>query len=251
MPHFKYLHRSSFIKDALLLIAVNFILLIIYASFDIFEKVLHFVEKYEYLELDELLPLSASLTISLLFFTYRRMVELGQVSQAFEQLAKHDPLTQVLNRRAGYALLDAFYQKAEKNQSNITENTFSILQLDLDNFKRINDLYGANVGDDILVNATRIIHRNLPQRAELIHWHSDNFLIILPKSLLNQNTFPFEFANKVRNFIKEELFKADPITCSIGITTWQLGNSLEDMLHEVEDALLDAKAKNKDTVCVA
>jgi len=251
MSHYKYLHRSSFINDALWLIVINFILLIIFASYDVFEKVVVFVEKYEYLELDELLPLSASLTISLLFFTYRRMVELGQVSQAFEHLSKHDPLTQVLNRRAGQALLDTFYQRAGKIQSNIAENGFSLLQVDLDNFKRVNDLYGASIGDDILVNTARIIHKNLPKGSELIHWHSDNFLIILPSNLTNQNLQPFEFANNLRHIIEQELFKADPITCSIGLTTWNIDTSLEGMLHEVEDALLEAKANNKNTVKVA
>lgn len=248
MPHFKYLHRSSFVKDALWLLVINFCLLLIFAHYDVFERVLLLVEKYEYLELDELLPLSASLTISLLFFTYRRMVELGQVSQAFEQLAKHDPLTQVLNRRAGQALLDTFYQKAIMSKSSVVENSFSLLQLDLDNFKRINDLYGAKVGDDILVKLTRLIHQNLPQGSELIHWHSDNFLIVLPSNLSNENYQPFTFAHKLCGVIEQELFKADPITCCIGITSWQVDISLDNMLHNIEDALLEAKASNKNTI---
>jgi len=251
MPHFKYLHRDSFIKDGLWLIVFNFMVMIIFAYFDFFEKFRHLVEKYEYLELDELLPLSVSLTISLLFFTYRRVVELGLISQAFEQLAKQDPLTQVLNRRAGQALLATFFNKAEQNQSKVTENSFSLLQLDLDDFKRINDLYGANVGDDLLVKSARIIHRNLPEFSELIHWHSDNFLIILPNTRSNQTVQPFAFANNLRRILKTELFKADPVTCSIGVTTWKAGTTIEMMLHKVEDALHDAKADNKNTVKIA
>lgn len=251
MPHFKYLHRSSFIKDALWLIALNVILLFVFAYFDVFEKVVLFVEQYEHLELDELLPLSASLTISLLFFAYRRMVELGQVGQAFENLAKLDPLTHTLNRRAGHALLTTTYQKAQKNKAQNTESGFSLLQVDLDNFKRINDLYGASIGDEILVNMARVVQKNLPQGAELIHWHSDNFLIILPSQIAHPSIQPVEFANNLCVTVEQELFKADPITCSIGLTTWQSDISLEQMLHALEDALLDAKEKNKNTVKVA
>jgi diguanylate cyclase (GGDEF)-like protein len=249
MPHFKYLHRSTFIKDSIWLIGVNAFLLIIFSYFDVFEKTVSFVEKYEYLELDELLPLSVSLTVSLLLFTYRRMVELGKVSQAFEQLAKYDPLTQVLNRRAGLALLSSYYKKAEINKHN-GEKGFCLLQLDLDNFKRINDLYGASVGDDVLLSLTAILNKKLPSHSELIRWHSDNFLIILPSALTDLNQQPFEFANTIRCVIEEELFKSDKITCSIGMTLWAEEVSLTHMLHAVEDALLDAKVK-KNTVKMA
>ena len=147
MPHYKYLHRQTVIRDALWLSAINVLLFIIYAKYDFFEWVLDQVEQYEYLELDEILPLTASLTISLLIFTYRRMVELGKISQAFENLAKYDPLTNTLNRRAGYILLQQFNDSAiNKNES------YSLLQLDLDDFKRINDLYGSSIGDEVLIN---------------------------------------------------------------------------------------------------
>ena len=251
MLHLKYLHRSSFIKDSLWLVGINLFFFIIFASYDFFEWLIAFVEKYEYLELDELLPLFATLTISLLCFTYRRMVELGEVSHAFEQLAKNDPLTQVLNRRAGQALLTTYHLKAEKNKVAIDKHGFSLLQLDLDNFKRINDLYGATIGDDILLNMTRLIYQYLPEDSHLIRWHSDNFLIVLSHSISGKVKAPFEFANHIRTTIEQQLFKADPITCSIGLTSWQAEMSVEDMLHEVEDALLDAKASNKNTVKVA
>ena len=115
MPHYKYLHRQTFIRDGLWLILINVLLLGLFARYDFFEWILGVVEEYEYLELDEILPLTATLTISLLVFTYRRMVEMGRVTQAFEHLAKYDPLTNTLNRRAGYALLQRFHDSAVVN----------------------------------------------------------------------------------------------------------------------------------------
>ncbi|MBU2893522.1 GGDEF domain-containing protein [Colwellia sp. D2M02] len=242
MPHYKYLHRQTVIRDALWLSAINVLLFIIYAKYDFFEWVLDQVEQYEYLELDEILPLTASLTISLLIFTYRRMVELGKISQAFENLAKYDPLTNTLNRRAGYILLQQFNDSAiNKNES------YSLLQLDLDDFKRINDLYGSSIGDEVLINLANLIKQQVPSDAEIIHWHSDNFIIAMPST----KQAPFELANTLRYAIEEKLFAADKITCSIGLTMWQSGTSLADMLLNVEDALLDAKAANKNTVKVA
>lgn len=242
MGHYKYLHRSTFIRDALWLLAINGALFMFFAQYDVLELIMSIVKEHEHWELDELLPLSATLSLSLGVFIYRRLVELGQVTQAFEELAKQDPLTHALNRRAGQAILYRFFSKAEK-----TGQTFSLLQLNIDNLKRVNDTYGPSVGDDILINLVKIIQHNMPSGSQLIHWHSDNFLLVLP----SQFDAPFEFANKLRETIAQQLFTTDTITCSIGLASWEKGSSLQDMLHNVEDALMDAKAANKNTVKVA
>lgn len=242
MLHYKYLHRSTFIKDGLWLLGINGVLLAFFAHYDVLELIMTLVKEHENLELDELLPLGATLTFSLVIFIYRRLAELGRVTQAFEDLAKQDPLTHALNRRAGQAILHRFFSKANK-----TGQSFSLLQLNIDNFKRINDSYGPSVGDDILINLVKIIQQNMPAESQLIHWHSDNFLLVLP----TQHNSPFEFANKLRDIIAKQLFSTDTITCSIGLATWQKGISLQDILHNAEDALMDAKAANKNTVKVA
>ena len=242
MLHYKYLHKSTFIRDGLWLLAINIMFFAFFASYDVLELIMEFVEKHEDWELDEFLPLGVTLTFSLGIFVYRRLVELGQVTQAFEELAKQDPLTHALNRRAGQALLHRYYSKAE-----LQGQGFSLLQLNIDNFKRINDMYGPSIGDDILIHLVKIIEQNIPGNARLIHWHSDNFLLILPANLSS----PFEFANIMRETIEQQLFTTDTLTCSMGLATWQKGFSLQDMLHNVEDALLDAKSANKNIVKVA
>ena len=242
MSHYKYLHRSSFIKDALWLLTINGFLFVIFAQFDVLELMVSVVEKYEHLELDELLPLGVTLTLSLVVFVYRRLQELGHVTQAFEELSKQDPLTHALNRRAGQALLHRFINKAEKYGQG-----FSVVQLNIDNFKRINDAYGPSIGDEILINLVNIIKGHIQQNSQLVHWHSDNFLLILP----SQVTSAYEFANSLREKTAQQLFSTDTITCSMGLATWQKGMPLQDLLHQVEDALLDAKAAGKNTVKVA
>lgn len=242
MLHYKYLHKSSFIKDGLWLLGINGVLFAFFAHYDVLELIISVVKEHEHLELDEFLPLGATLTLSLVIFIYRRLAELGRVTQAFEELAKQDPLTHALNRRAGQAVLHSSFSQAE-----MTNRSFSLLQLNIDNFKRINDSYGPSIGDDILINLVKIIQHNAPKGSELIHWHSDNFILVLPSQL---NT-PFEFANKLRDIVEQQLFSTDTITCSMGLASWQKGLTLQDMLHNVEDALMDAKAASKNTVKVA
>jgi len=241
MLHYKYLHRTAFTNDAKWLIGINCVFLILFINFDVFEWVVGFAEEYEFLELDELLPLAATLTLSLIIFTYRRLVELSLVTKAFEELSKRNPLTYALNRRAGQAILHRRYTKASQEGK-----SFGLLQLSLDNFKRINDSYGPSIGDEILINLVSIIQKNIPEKVKLIHWHSANFILVLPEDL----NAPIEFANKLREIIANQLFTTDTITCSMGLTTWQKGLSLQDMLDNVEDALLDAKSSNTNTVKV-
>jgi diguanylate cyclase (GGDEF)-like protein len=242
MTHYRYLHKSTFIRDGLWLLGINVVLFIFFSQYDVLELIVSVAKKHEHLELDEFLPLGATLTISLVFFIYRRLAELGRVTQAFEELAKQDPLTKALNRRAGQAILHRFIANADA-----TGESFSLLQLNVDNLKRINDAYGPSVGDDILISLVRIIQQNMPVASQLIHWHSDNFLLILPTS----TTTPFEFANKLRETIAQQLFTTDTITCSIGVASWKKGNTAQDILLNAEDALMDAKAANKNTVKVA
>jgi diguanylate cyclase (GGDEF)-like protein len=242
MLHYKYLHRTTFIRDSLWLLGINAALFVLFAQYDVLELIVSVIKEHEHWELDELLPLSATLTISLVIFIYRRLAELGRVTQAFEELSKQDPLTHALNRRAGQAILHRRLMKAELNGQG-----FSLLQLNIDNLKRINDTYGPSVGDDILINLVNIIQQHKPERSQLIHWHSDNFILVIPTQL----DPPLEFANKLKETIAQQLFASDTITCSIGLTSWQKGLTLQDILHNAEDALMDAKAASKNTVKVA
>lgn len=243
MSHYKYLHRKSFIKDALWLIAINGVLLVFFASYDVFEALVVFVAQHESWELDELLPLSATLTISLLIFAYRRMKELGEVTYAFEELSKLDPLTKVFNRRSGHVALASFINRAEVHQQG-----FSLLQINLDNFKKINDLYGASVGDEILIKVARALAASTPKNTKLVRWHSDTFLIILPAGKQS----PFEVASQLCCNVSENIFASvDPITCSIGVALWQRGVKAEQLLNEAEDALFLAKTSGKNQVKVA
>lgn len=84
----------------------------------------------------------------------------------------------------------------------------------------------------------------MPLSSQLIHWHSDNFLLFLPRPFNS----PFEFFNQLREIIAQQLFTTDTITCSVGLASWQKGITLQD---NVEGALMGAKAVNKNTVKVA
>ena len=243
MPHYKYLHRSTFLKDAIWLVVINVVFLFIFAHFDVLELMYELSREYEEWELDELLPLSATLTISLVIFLYRRMKELGEITYAFEQLSKLDPLTQVLNRRAGQAQLANYVQRAKESKQ-----SFALVQLNIDNFKYINDLYGASVGDEVLIKLVALLRKVLPKASQVMRWHGDTFMVILP----SQQSTIFQLANDIHGKINAELLASiENTTCSLGVAVWQQGMNSEHILHAAEDALLDAKNQGKNKLVFA
>lgn len=237
--HIKYVNRRSVIKDVTILLIVNTILLIIFSYFDSLEWLYQFSRSHENWELDEAIPLGLTLTISLLIFTYRRMSELGEVTRAFEELALLDPLTGLHNRRAAQIAITNWMAKSSN------DNKFCLLQLDLDNFREFNDLYGITIGDEVLIRAAELLKSELPHQSQIFRWLDDNFLIIVPLNVKS----PFELAEQLRSSIANNLMSStQQITCSIGLCLSNAEDTAKDLLFHAEDALLNAKQAGKNCV---
>jgi diguanylate cyclase (GGDEF)-like protein len=216
-------------------------LFIVFLNYDVLEVIYHFSRQHEYFELDELIPLGVTVALSLLVFSYRRIKELGEMAQTLEHLSLIDPLTNLPNRRSGQIQLMSLCRNTRKSNSQ-----FSVLQIDLDDFKTVNDLYGEAVGDEILISVSQMISSSLPEKAHLYRWLDDNFIVILPASV---STLPFEIANKVQQSINVNIMPSTlSLTCSIGVSMWQEGQQPEDVLHEVEEALMRAKESGKNQI---
>lgn len=233
MPNLNYFSRPSLLKDLKVIALVNLTLFIVFINYDVLEWVYDLSRRHEHLELDEIIPLAASLALSLLWFSYRRIVELGEITQAFEHLSMRDPLTGVLNRRAGQLSLLTY-------QENMTsdKHTYSLLQLNLDNFNQLNALFGSTIGDEVLTATARLLEKELPAESILIRWLDDNFLILLPDLSINA----FELSNNiVINVAQNVMGPTYPVTCSVGLTQWTKPQELNEALDNVEEALISAK----------
>ncbi|CAM3241517.1 GGDEF domain-containing protein [Shewanella violacea] len=233
MPHLEYFNRPSLLKDTFVLLIVNLFLLLLFINFDVLEWAYQFSRQHEAWELDEIIPLGVSLAISLVIFSYRRIVELGELTHTFERLSMRDPLTNLLNRRAGQVKLISYQQKAKANNNN-----YLLIQMDLDQFSKVNRLYGTNIGDEILIATARFLEQSLPETSLIIRWLDDKFLILLP--YISEESF--ELPHKLcTRFDGQLLGRSYPVTCSIGISVWSVGEDLDDALYNVEEALIGAK----------
>jgi len=244
MPHSLYYHRPTFIKDLIVLASFNIVMFIFFLSNDTLEIVYEFSRGHEDLELDEIIPLGFTLALSMLLFSYRRIKELGRMAHTLERLSLIDPLTNLPNRRAGQIKLLAWCQSAEQKQQ-----PFHIFQLDLDDFKTVNDLYGQLIGDEILQLVGQQLRSVIPSGSLIYRWLDDNFIILCPTSLI---LMPYDIAEKIQHAINGKIMPSTlSITCSIGFSSWQAKQSSEDLLHNVEDALLSAKHAGKNCIKTA
>lgn len=241
MPHRQYIHRPTVIKDLTVLAVVNLIFFFAFMNFDALESLYFFSRDYEQFELDELIPLGITVAFSFLVFSYRRIKELGLMAQTLEQMSLLDPLTGLPNRRAGQISLITWCELAnEKNED------FAIYQIDLDNFKHINAMYGQMVGDDVLKLVAQKVANNLPEGALFCRWLDDNFIVV---TRITPTQTPAEFALALQQLISNKIMTATvDLTCCIGFSLYQKGNIVEDILHDVEDALAVAKHKGKNSI---
>jgi diguanylate cyclase (GGDEF)-like protein len=241
MPHAQYFHKPTVIKDLIIIAVVNIVMFIIFLKYDFLEILYQFSRQHEGFELDEIIPLGVTVALSLLIFSYRRIKELGRMAQTLEHLSLIDPLTNLPNRRAGQIKVMSWCRSADK-----ANKTFTVFQIDLDNFKEVNNLYGELIGDEVLVLTSQIISASLPEKATLYRWLDDNFIVVWPTS---SAVMPFDIAEKIQQSITANIMPSTLLlTCSIGFSIREQGQSSEDLLHDVEDALIQAKSSGKNMI---
>jgi diguanylate cyclase (GGDEF)-like protein len=179
----------------------------------------------------------------------RRMVELQtalvEARDAMEHQALHDALTGIFNRRAILEILEREISRARREGG-----TVSIGMLDIDFFKKINDTYGHQVGDEVLIGFVRTVRRNLREYDITGRYGGEEFLVIAP----GRKDEPFECVyERVRRQVAETTLEtsAGPIsvTVSIGTVTGSGTSTVDEMLRTADLALYRAKAEGRNLVC--
>ncbi|WP_097301520.1 sensor domain-containing diguanylate cyclase [Escherichia coli] len=157
-------------------------------------------------------------------------------------MASHDPLTNIYNRR--------YFIDSLKSISN---HSFSVIMLDIDNFKSINDTWGHHIGDQVIVMVTRIIKKSIRDEDILGRLGGEEFGIIIKE---DSQELLLLIAERIRKNIEEQgskklLHGPERITVSIGCFT-STGNrfSPSEMLVNADKALYQAKRTGKNKVMV-
>jgi diguanylate cyclase (GGDEF)-like protein len=175
-----------------------------------------------------------------------RTSELGEANAKLRELAITDDLTGLFNRRYLVRALEAEFIRAIRYNRN-----FSVLLVDIDYFKEINDRYGHSCGDTVLIRLASLIRGCLRTSDMVARYGGDEVAILLPETEKSKAT---EVAQKLRGLIEETPFEWHgedfKITCSIGIASAPDDRIADwnDLLDRADQALYVGKGKGKNVV---
>ena len=158
-------------------------------------------------------------------------------------IANTDSLTQIHNR---YSFLNAFNNELEKYK--ISKIEFSLIMLDIDYFKNINDTFGHDIGDYAIVEMTKIVKECLRSSDIFGRVGGEEFMILLPYTSLESAK---DIAQRIRKEIDEHRFKSiNNMSVSLGVVGYKEGESGNTMLKRVDIALYEAKTQGRNMVFV-
>lgn len=175
--------------------------------------------------------------------------ELTSNQKELERLACKDHLTNLYNRRHFAEMSETSFELARRNKSHL-----SIILMDADNFKNINDVHGHDIGDKALVKFAEVLQSQIRKSDVLCRWGGEEFIILLHEA---SSADAAKVAEKIRSNLEKSLLNIDDHTCiqlkaSFGVATYDLSTSqkLSDIITKADKALLRAKESGKNQVVV-
>lgn len=169
----------------------------------------------------------------------QRTIDLQKKTNELERLAGTDPLTEIYNRRKFLEVCETEFQRYKRHH-----HKFSVLMLDIDNFKNINDQYGHDIGDAVIVSLAKILINHTRSTDYFARWGGEEFIILSP---MTEEDGRCMLADKLVKIIDQHVFDTvGHVTASIGVTTSQeYDEELNSIIKRADDALYHAKAEGK------
>lgn len=168
--------------------------------------------------------------------------ELTQVKQDaawFQRLAHHDALTGLPNRRQVEVALSTALA-----QSSRTGTPCSVLMIDIDHFKRLNDRFGHPVGDEVLQHIAHRLREQLRAGNTLGRWGGEEFVVVAPQTELHEAQ---QLGERLRHAVRSEPAVGEHmLTVSIGMTAYRPGDTPETIVARADRALYRAKQGGRD-----
>lgn len=172
---------------------------------------------------------------------YNYKVTIDQQNYKLKELSTTDMLTKLPNRR----FIDLEINKCHKLAKR-EESIYSLILLDIDHFKRVNDTYGHTKGDQVLKELAFLLKNSLRETDLIGRWGGEEFIILCRGATLAESQ---EIAEKLRQKISKHSFiEGYQLTCSLGVASYQREDLIEDIFRYADLALYQSKSDGRNRV---
>lgn len=170
--------------------------------------------------------------------SFADVTHLAKEKQLYQILSLQDPLTKIYNRKKFF---DELAKEAERVQR--YGQKLSLIMMDADYFKNINDIYGHTVGDKVLIEITEIVRRGIRKTDVLARYGGEEFAVLMPGT---DAVGAFEIADRIRQAIASNVFPVcKEVTCSFGVAEFENTDTTDSFVQKADIALYEAKGKGR------
>lgn len=170
--------------------------------------------------------------------------QLRELNKKLDHLANTDQLTQISNRLKFNTILSNEFTKAQA-----TNSPLSFIIFDIDKFKNVNDTYGHQIGDHVLVEIAKVVKTALGDNALFARWGGEEFVILLANTSIDKAV---QIAEKIRIAIESHYFKeVEKITSSFGVSQRTENDTKESLVARADEALYHSKENGRNQVTIS
>jgi diguanylate cyclase (GGDEF)-like protein len=174
-------------------------------------------------------------------FIQKSLIKARVQVDSLKIIANFDYLTGIANRRAINEILQQSFTKAKDSNTKV-----AVMLLDIDHFKQINDKYGHQTGDKVLIEISNILENHISKKCSLGRWGGEEFMIVMNEAT-NENSI--SLAERLCRCISEQSYlPVEKVTASLGIAISQPSDTIESLIKHADIALYQAKRKGRDRV---
>lgn len=171
-------------------------------------------------------------------------IENSMLYKQLERINQRDSLLNIYNRKY-------FFEYLEKNEDDKLRDKFAIVMIDIDDFKKVNDTYGHQFGDKILINTAKVVKSGIGKDDILARYGGEEFILYI-SDYINEETVYNKIENIRKNLVEEKVAFNDEyksVTASFGISFFPLnGTDLNELISKADDLLYKAKKSGKNKV---
>ncbi|MCR5655049.1 MAG: diguanylate cyclase [Lachnospiraceae bacterium] len=166
------------------------------------------------------------------------------IGSAMKELIFNDPLTQIYNRRAGRLELQKRIDKADYSE----RRKLTLALADIDYFKKVNDTYGHDMGDEVLIRVSGILREKLEKNGYPVRWGGEEFLLVIDKDIEEAMTILEEIADEIKSQVFDYEGGVFSVSITIGVTTFRKGDKVDAFVKRADDLLYIGKEGGRDRI---